>query len=93
MAAAAAAARDDEEEEKKVNFAQKLKRDTFRGLPDFSHYSIWHQDFQNPRLCLSQPVIATGSTAQANFFDLSELTLKGTRGERYHSGLKSGPLA
>ena len=53
MAAAAAAARDDEEEEKKVNFAQKLKRDTFRGLPVFRHYSIWHQDFQNPRLCLS----------------------------------------
>ena len=45
--------RDDEDEEKKVNFAQKLKRDTFRGLPDFSHYSIWHQDFQNPRLYLS----------------------------------------
>ena len=89
----AAAARDDEEEEKKVNFAQKLKRDTFRGLPVFRHYSIWHQDFLNPRLCLSQPVITSGSTAQDNFFGLSELTLKGTRGERKHSGLKSGTLA
>ena len=51
MAAAAAAARDDEEEEKKVNFAQKLKRDTFRGLPVFRHYSIWHQDFK-PKIAL-----------------------------------------
>ena len=91
--AAAAAARDDEEEEKKVNFAQKLKRDTFRGLPVFRHYSIWHQEFLNPRLCLSYPVIATGSAAQDNFFDLSELTPYSSRGERKHLGLKSGTLA